>query len=210
MHTKSPSLSSATSIIACLTISQVRAQVRDSRSRANILSPTFILSDPNLCSPSLSSSTMSDDPRATYPASLPPPSYTLKNGLAQLDVSKFNFDVDSDSLYSPSENGTFLEELEGTSEGEGEHGRGGISAGRLPEEVYVSTLPRWRNALRRRLVSCVEWETGVLASMQVCLFFDNTRCRRTASGRTEGSFAHGLFFTGAPNPCLGPRANPMA
>lgn len=109
---------------------------------------------------------MSDDPRATYPASLPPPSYTLKNGLAQLDVSKFNFDVDSDSLYSPSENGTFLEELEGTSEGEGEHGRGGISAGRLPEEVYVSTLPRWRNALRRRLVSCVEWETGVLASMQ--------------------------------------------
>ena len=177
--------------------------------------PKFNYSSPSLCSPpslpsSLSSSTMSDDPRATYPASLPPPSYTLKNGLAQLDVSKFNFDVDSDSLYSPSENGTFLEELEGTSEGEGEHGRGGISAGRLPEEVYVSTLPRWRNALRRRLVSCVEWETGVLASMQVCLFFDNTRCRRTASGRTEGSFAHGLFFTGAPNPCLGPRANPMA
>ena len=151
---------------------------------------------------------MSDDPRATYPASLPPPSYTLKNGLAQLDVSKFNFDADSDSLYSPSENGTFLEELEES--GEGEDGRGGIAAGRLPEEVYASTLPRWRNALRRKLVSCVEWETGVLASMQVCLFFGFARSRRAAPGRTEGSFAHGLFSTGAPKSCLGPRANPMA
>ena len=42
------------------------------------------------------------------------------------------------------------------------------AAGRLPEEVYMSTLPWWRYALRRKLLECVKWESDVLAAIQVC------------------------------------------
>lgn len=46
-----------------------------------------------------------------------------------------------------------------------------VPAGRLPEEVYTSTLNWWRAAVRRRLVRIVEWESGVLAKVQVRFFF---------------------------------------
>lgn len=42
-----------------------------------------------------------------------------------------------------------------------------VAAGRLPEEIYSSTLPSWRAALRRQCVAEVEWETGVIAQLQV-------------------------------------------
>ncbi|EIM81915.1 uncharacterized protein STEHIDRAFT_103330 [Stereum hirsutum FP-91666 SS1] len=42
-----------------------------------------------------------------------------------------------------------------------------VPAGRLPEEVYTNTLSPWRAAMRRQLVEIVEWESGVLAKVQV-------------------------------------------
>src|SRR5258705_4403926 len=42
-----------------------------------------------------------------------------------------------------------------------------VAAGRLSDEVYANTLPWWRSAVRRKLVQCVEWESEVLAQMQV-------------------------------------------
>lgn len=42
-----------------------------------------------------------------------------------------------------------------------------VAAGRLPEEVYASTLPRWRAALRRQCLMVVEWESEVIAQWQV-------------------------------------------
>ncbi|KAI0317450.1 hypothetical protein OF83DRAFT_1058645 [Amylostereum chailletii] len=42
----------------------------------------------------------------------------------------------------------------------------GVAAGRLPEEVYANTMSGWRNALRKKLVRCVEWESVVLAGWQ--------------------------------------------
>ncbi|KAI9462865.1 hypothetical protein BJY52DRAFT_116203 [Lactarius psammicola] len=41
-----------------------------------------------------------------------------------------------------------------------------VAAGRLPEEIYASTLPRWRAALRRQCVAVVEWESEVIAQWQ--------------------------------------------
>ena len=41
------------------------------------------------------------------------------------------------------------------------------AAGRLPEEIYASTLPSWRAALRRQCLAVVEWETEVIARWQV-------------------------------------------
>ena len=35
------------------------------------------------------------------------------------------------------------------------------------EEVYTRTLDPWRAAIRRAIVRNVEWESGVIASMQV-------------------------------------------
>ena len=45
------------------------------------------------------------------------------------------------------------------------------AAGRQPEEVYTRTLSWWRAAIRRRIVQNVEWESAVLANMQVRLTF---------------------------------------
>ena len=42
-----------------------------------------------------------------------------------------------------------------------------VAAGRLPEEIYTSTLPRWRAALRRQCLAVVEWESEVIAQWQV-------------------------------------------
>lgn len=42
-----------------------------------------------------------------------------------------------------------------------------VAAGRLPEEIYTSTLPLWRASLRRQCLAVVEWETGVIAQLQV-------------------------------------------
>jgi hypothetical protein len=39
--------------------------------------------------------------------------------------------------------------------------------GRELPDVYDATLPRWRAAIRRALVRRVEWETQVIARMQV-------------------------------------------
>ncbi|KAH9983798.1 hypothetical protein BJV74DRAFT_980251 [Russula compacta] len=41
-----------------------------------------------------------------------------------------------------------------------------VAAGRLPEEVYANTLPRWRAALRRKCVAVVEWESEVIGEWQ--------------------------------------------
>jgi len=41
-----------------------------------------------------------------------------------------------------------------------------VPAGRLPEEIYTSTLPQWRAALRRQCLAVVEWETEVIAKWQ--------------------------------------------
>lgn len=43
------------------------------------------------------------------------------------------------------------------------------AAGRLPEEVYERTLSWWRAGLRRVIMRNIEWESKVLATMQVCL-----------------------------------------
>jgi hypothetical protein len=42
-----------------------------------------------------------------------------------------------------------------------------VAAGRLPEEVYTNTLPRWRATLRRKCVSVVEWESEAIGKWQV-------------------------------------------
>lgn len=42
---------------------------------------------------------------------------------------------------------------------------GGV--GRLPDEVYDRTLNWWRAAIRRRIMKNTEWESRVLATMQV-------------------------------------------
>lgn len=41
-----------------------------------------------------------------------------------------------------------------------------VAAGRLPEEIYASTLPRWRAALRRQCLAVVERESDVIAQLQ--------------------------------------------
>lgn len=45
---------------------------------------------------------------------------------------------------------------------------GGV--GRLPDDVYDRAMPWWRSAFRRRLFKTVEWESKVLANMQVSGF----------------------------------------
>lgn len=52
-----------------------------------------------------------------------------------------------------------------------------VAAGRLPEEVYERTLTPWRAAVRRRLVQAVEWESRIIAAMQVrCQFRRHATC----------------------------------
>lgn len=41
-----------------------------------------------------------------------------------------------------------------------------VAAGRLPEDVYASTLPSWRATLRRQCVARVVWESEVIAGLQ--------------------------------------------
>ncbi|KAH9961635.1 hypothetical protein BGW80DRAFT_1210922 [Lactifluus volemus] len=41
-----------------------------------------------------------------------------------------------------------------------------VAAGRLPEEIYTNTLPRWRATLRRKCVSVVELESEVIGKWQ--------------------------------------------
>lgn len=57
-----------------------------------------------------------------------------------------------------------------TDESPGEKHTAVIDSGRLPEEVYANTLPRWRAALRRKCVAEVEWESEVIATWQVRSF----------------------------------------
>jgi hypothetical protein len=42
-----------------------------------------------------------------------------------------------------------------------------VAAGRLPEDIYASTLPSWRAALRRQCLVVVECESEVIAQWQV-------------------------------------------
>lgn len=42
--------------------------------------------------------------------------------------------------------------------------------GRGPQDVYDVTLPRWRAAIRRRLVRTVQVESEIIAKMQVQFF----------------------------------------
>ncbi|KAH9164543.1 hypothetical protein EDB89DRAFT_408390 [Lactarius sanguifluus] len=46
-----------------------------------------------------------------------------------------------------------------------------VAAGRLPEEIYASTSPSWRAALRRQYVAEVEWESEIIAQWQVRSLF---------------------------------------
>lgn len=66
-----------------------------------------------------------------------------------------------------------------------------VSAGRLPEEVYTTTLSWWRAAVRRRLVGIVEWESGVLAQLQVRRFLCSSEFLRffffTSFGKRSGA-----------------------
>ena len=43
----------------------------------------------------------------------------------------------------------------------------GVSAARLPEEVYTNTLPWWQAALRKKCVAVVGWESEVIGEWQV-------------------------------------------
>jgi hypothetical protein len=47
--------------------------------------------------------------------------------------------------------------------------------GRRPMDVYDVTLPRWRAALRRRLVKTVQRESEIIAKMQVSELFLNLK-----------------------------------
>lgn len=42
-----------------------------------------------------------------------------------------------------------------------------VGVGLLPEEVYDRTMGKWRAAIRRRVHANIEWESNVLAAMQV-------------------------------------------
>ena len=42
-----------------------------------------------------------------------------------------------------------------------------IPPGIQPKDVYDASLPWWRAAIRRRLVASVQWESRVIARMQV-------------------------------------------
>jgi len=42
-----------------------------------------------------------------------------------------------------------------------------VAAGRLPEDIYMNTLPSWQAALRRKCVAIVEWESKVITEWQV-------------------------------------------
>jgi hypothetical protein len=57
----------------------------------------------------------------------------------------------------------------------GEEYTASVAAGRLSEDVYTNTLPSWRAALRRKSVAVVEWESEVIAKLQVCLPFHAKR-----------------------------------
>lgn len=52
---------------------------------------------------------------------------------------------------------------------EGDVVLGGV--GRLPDEVYDRTLNWWRAGIRRSLLKNIEWESKVLATMQVSFVF---------------------------------------
>ncbi|KAG6887473.1 hypothetical protein C0992_012125 [Termitomyces sp. T32_za158] len=49
-----------------------------------------------------------------------------------------------------------------------------ITPGRLPTDVYDVTLPRWRAAVRRRIVRSVQWESEVIAKLQTFRSSSNT------------------------------------
>ena len=44
-----------------------------------------------------------------------------------------------------------------------------VPPGNQPKDVYDSSLPWWRAAIRRRLLLNVRWESGIIARMQVSL-----------------------------------------
>lgn len=46
-----------------------------------------------------------------------------------------------------------------------------VTPGRRPMDVYDTTLPWWRAAIRRKLVKTVQWESRAIARMQVGVFW---------------------------------------
>lgn len=67
-----------------------------------------------------------------------------------------------------------------------------VPAGRLPEEVYTNTLSPWRAAMRRQLVEIVEWESGVLAKVQVRVIYGLIQSRSCALLGSSFHLALGL------------------
>ena len=53
-----------------------------------------------------------------------------------------------------------------------------VPVGRSPDEVYERVMSAWRYVLRRAVARNVQWESEVLAAMQVCL------CLRVLLGTT--------------------------
>lgn len=43
-------------------------------------------------------------------------------------------------------------------------------SGQLPDDIYNTTLPRWRAAIRTYLVKAVARESPIIAHLQVCFF----------------------------------------
>lgn len=72
---------------------------------------------------------------------------------------------DSDSLASGNDNDSEDTLLDSVKDGE-------LNAqpGRLPDEVYERTLAWWRASIRRVLVNNLEWESALLARMQVSCY----------------------------------------
>jgi len=76
-------------------------------------------------------------------------------------------------------------------------------SGKKPMDVYEATLPKWRAGVRRALVKSVQWESTVIADMQVgrLVFFcyaheqpdDDDRRRLGRLGSTPTSSTHRLL-----------------
>jgi hypothetical protein len=64
-----------------------------------------------------------------------------------------------------------------------------VAAGRLPEEIYTNTLPRWRATLRRKCVSVVELESEVIGKWQVRFRFLRAPFLAMHGMRTLSSFS---------------------
>ena len=79
----------------------------------------------------------------------------------------------------------------------GEKGRGTIyqDIGRQSPDAYDAILPKWRAAIRRKLLQSVHEESEIIAKMQVCIPVSGLHSTHTDAGSRAASARLGSIIT---------------